>query len=227
MTKFERRLAIIGTGVAVITAALFYVQLNEMNKQTQILASQSEGANAGGLMDQMNTRKQLAIAQQQATAANQQVAEIRRQTRLSERAWLSVNSIRLVTLEVNQPAYVEADLLNTGKTVTENGMSEGSIYMPEQELTSFEHYKNLPPRPIPSIFPFPANPGILPFTTDEPINEAMVKQVMAGSRFLYVWSEITYRDTFGPEPHHLCFCGRYVPKTRRFEACRHYKACAD
>jgi hypothetical protein len=72
VSTFERRLAIIGVGIATITAALFYVQLNEMTKQTQILASQSEGANAGALMDEMNTRKQLAIAQDQAKAAQDQ-----------------------------------------------------------------------------------------------------------------------------------------------------------
>lgn len=68
MTGFERKSAIIGIGLAAVTAALFYVQLNEMTKQTQILASQSESAAASGLMDGMNTRKQLDILQQQAGA---------------------------------------------------------------------------------------------------------------------------------------------------------------
>jgi hypothetical protein len=75
MGPFERKmvlLTIIGIGLAAITAALFYVQLREMTSQTQILASQSEGANSGALMDEMNTRKQLSIVQEQADAAQKQ-----------------------------------------------------------------------------------------------------------------------------------------------------------
>jgi hypothetical protein len=83
VTSFERKIAIVGIALAAVSAALFYVQLNEMTKQTQILASQNESAAAGGLMDQMNTRKQIAIAQEQAKAAQDSVAAIQEQTTIA------------------------------------------------------------------------------------------------------------------------------------------------
>src|SRR5580700_1777464 len=110
MSNFERKIAIIGLGIAIITAALFYVQLNEMTKQTQILASQSESATAGSLMDEMNTRKQLAIAQQQAVeegkqsmAAEDSVKAIRAQMRQDQRPMLTV------TPEFNHKELVVGD----------------------------------------------------------------------------------------------------------------------
>jgi hypothetical protein len=72
MSPFERRIAIIGIILGTVTAFFFWVQLKEMTYQTQVLASQSEGANAGALMDEMNTRKQLSIASTQAIAAQTQ-----------------------------------------------------------------------------------------------------------------------------------------------------------
>jgi hypothetical protein len=76
-----------------------------MTSQTQILASQSEGANAGALMDEMNTRKQLAIAQEQAAAAQlaaqtairqsvinaNEVAIMRKQFENADRPWIDVD----------------------------------------------------------------------------------------------------------------------------------------
>jgi hypothetical protein len=85
VSNFERKIAIIGIGLAAITAVLFYVQLKEMASQTRILASQNESAAAGGLFDQMNTRTQLGIAQKQAKAAQDSVDAIQKQTTIARR----------------------------------------------------------------------------------------------------------------------------------------------
>jgi hypothetical protein len=66
--------AFLGLWFALAAAVFVGVQDFEMTKQTQILASQSEGANAGALMDEMNTRRQLDIAQKQMEALQNQVA---------------------------------------------------------------------------------------------------------------------------------------------------------
>lgn len=84
-------IAIFGFGAALAAAIFVGVQVFEMTKQTQILASQSEGANAGALMDEMNTRRQLGIAQEQADNARQSVGAIRGQTFEMERPWVAVN----------------------------------------------------------------------------------------------------------------------------------------
>lgn len=131
MTPFERKmmiLTLVGIGLAAVTAALFYVQLNEMQSQTQILASQSEGANAGALMDEMNTRNQLGIVKEQADAAQKQAKAaqdsanaIQRQTEIGSRPWLELSEIALTDgMRIN--AKGEANSLvhivatNIGKT---------------------------------------------------------------------------------------------------------------
>ena len=121
MSNFERTIAFIGIGLAAITATLFYVQLNEMASQTQILASQNESAAAGGLFDQMNTRRQLAIAQQQAKAAQDSAKAIQQQTEIGARPWLEISEIALVggiTINMKGEAQSTAHIVtqNIGKT---------------------------------------------------------------------------------------------------------------
>ena len=155
----------------------------------------------------------------------QQLKTMQTSSELDARAWVSVTDIKLVTLEANKPAYVEAILLNTGKTVTHNGTVIGSIYLPTEEMTVFRPYKDRPPTPLPILFPSATN--FLPLPTDRPITETEAKEVIAGTRFLYAWADITYDDVFERKPHHTSFCGRYVPGTKRFEHCKYYKDYAD
>ncbi len=61
-------IAIFGFFAALAAAVFVGTQVYEMTRQTVIMASQSEGANAGALMDEMNTRKQLGVMQEQAHA---------------------------------------------------------------------------------------------------------------------------------------------------------------
>jgi hypothetical protein len=93
------RLTMFGFWVALGAAVFVGVQVREMTNQTQILAGQSESASAGGLMDEMNTRKQLAIAQQQADAAQKSVGSLKSQLRVmkeqlevTDRPWLKVEA---------------------------------------------------------------------------------------------------------------------------------------
>lgn len=119
MTDFERKIAIIGVGLATITAALFWVQLYEMTKQTQILASQSEGANAGALMDEMNTRKQLDIAQVQAKAAQDSVRTMRQQMLLGQRPWVSITKAaphQTFVFQVGQSIRWDIAYVNSGRS---------------------------------------------------------------------------------------------------------------
>jgi hypothetical protein len=155
----------------------------------------------------------------------QQLSTMQKSAELDARAWVSVTDIRLVTLEANKPAYVETVLLNTGKTVTRDGIVMGSIYMPTEELKDFRPYKNRAPMPLPVLFPSATN--FIPFSTDVSITEDEVNEILAGTRFLYVWADITYGDVFERKTHHTGFCGRYVPNTKRFEHCTFYKDYAD
>ncbi len=89
------RIAFYAFLAAAVAAAFVGVQVKEMTYQTQILASQSESAVAGSLMDGMNTRKQLGIAQQQAKAAQDSVNAIRRQTIQQVRPWMSIEKVNV------------------------------------------------------------------------------------------------------------------------------------
>jgi hypothetical protein len=76
---------------AVVAAAFVFMQVKEMSYQTQIMASQSESAVAGAAIGELNTRRQLAIAQQQANAAQQSVEAIQRQMRQDQRPWIKID----------------------------------------------------------------------------------------------------------------------------------------
>jgi hypothetical protein len=91
--------------LAALAAAVFVgTQVYEMTKQTQILASQSEGANAAALMDEMNTRRQLGIVQQLATATGKQAELTGRQFVASQQLIESQRaSISVAFASVNNP----------------------------------------------------------------------------------------------------------------------------
>jgi len=132
--------AVFGFLTALAAACFVGVQVAEMTDQTQILASQSEGANAGALMDEMSTRKQLAIAQKQADAAQKQsqaaqdsVKAIQRETRIDKRPWLRFeiggqvisdknpnDVIKSFTLTVGEVPNIPVRFFNFGKTPAEH-----------------------------------------------------------------------------------------------------------
>ncbi len=83
------RLTVVAALIAFGAAIFVGVQVEEMTNQTQILASQTESASAGSLMDGMNTRKQLAIAQQEVDVLTKQLTYNQRLTE-SQRASIDV-----------------------------------------------------------------------------------------------------------------------------------------
>jgi hypothetical protein len=91
------RLAVFGLTVAVLAAILVAAQIRETADQIQIMAAQSESAAAGAANDELNTRKQLAIAQKQADAAkkslaslNDQLTVMKESVELTDRPWITV-----------------------------------------------------------------------------------------------------------------------------------------
>jgi hypothetical protein len=120
-------IAIFGFLAALAAACFIGVQVAEMTDQTQILASQSESAAAGAAMGEINTRRQLDIAQQQANAAKDSVKAIQRQMRQDQRPWIKVNlgdsdaSEKITWLtQVGGPLNVPIRFTNTGKTAAKH-----------------------------------------------------------------------------------------------------------
>jgi hypothetical protein len=236
MSVFERKivwLTLIAIAVATITAAIFYVQLRIMSEQTQILASQSESSTAGALFSDMNTRKQLSIAQQQAKTAENSVDAIQKQTRNAERAWITIDNPAAVTTAENQPITSKVKFVNVGNTVArsirfdaivefvKNGNGPKFDYRwdhtrataglllknepVELEAIRFKHQRSV------------AIDGsvVLPFAHDE------YQAFIDGKDYIAVYAKVRYTDIFGTT-HWTKRCGWFgnVPPgvTRYFTA---------
>lgn len=112
-------IAIFGFLAALAAACFVGIQVEEMTNQTQILASQSEGANAGALMDEMNTRKQLDIAKRQAKSSEDAIATSLQIERADQRAWLGISEFEVEQYapdEPQKPFKIVLRLRNSGKT---------------------------------------------------------------------------------------------------------------
>jgi hypothetical protein len=227
VSSFERKIAIIGIGIATITAALFYVQLNEMTKQTQILASQSEGTNAGSLMDEMDTRRQLVIAQEQAVEARKQakaaedsVKAIQAQMRQDQRPLLKVTSDFIQKpLIVGSTVGGTVTFQNIGKTPAKNIVGKWYLRMVRngEPLRLTYHPKNWWGITMGAIYPNE------PPTTEQaywepdnwtggagrpPTNKVTPKDYddfVHGKAFLIIYGNLAYIDGFGIS-HWSHFC---------------------
>jgi len=116
-------IAIFGFLAAFAAAVFVGTQVFEMTRQTIIMASQSESAAAGAAIGELNTRRQLDIAQQQAKAAQDSVKAIQRQMRQDQRPWIKITlgesdaSDKVTWLtQVGGPLNIPIRFINTGKT---------------------------------------------------------------------------------------------------------------
>ena len=210
--------------LAAAAAAVFVgVQVFEMTKQTQILASQSEGANAGALMDEMNTRKQLGILQQQAVSAQLQakaaqdsVRAIQRQMRLDHRASIVVKISEPRKFTLGEPIVIPLDVSNIGKSTAKNIHGTAVTYLldisadlgptPESWQGKFEPGVIFPGdrRTIPSeMFNKDKTPVLLTAETSEQIN--------GGKAVLLTFGRIDYEDLFGKGWTQFCFLTGPIP----------------
>jgi len=87
-------IAIFGFLAAAAAAVFIGVQVRIMSYQTQVMGSQSESAAAGAAIGELNTRKQLAVGQQQAKAAQESVDLVRRQFALAQRPWVGSGEVK-------------------------------------------------------------------------------------------------------------------------------------
>jgi hypothetical protein len=114
ITRRTYWIAIFGFLTALAAAVFVGTQVYEMTCQTQILASQNESAAAGALFDQMNTRKQLAIVEKQATSQERQVDVLAKAFEASERPYLGVQKVDFTEEESNRIMHVVINFKNFG-----------------------------------------------------------------------------------------------------------------
>jgi hypothetical protein len=212
MSVFERKvfwLTIVAIAVATITAAIFYVQLRVMSYQTQILGSQSESAAAGALFSDMNTRKQLSIAQQQANTAQNSVVAIQKQTQNAERAWITIENASAITTAENVPITSKVKFVNVGNTVArsirfdviaelvKNGNGPKFDYRWDHTRSSAGLLLKNEPVELEAIrlkhqrsVTFDGS-VVLPFTHDE------YQAFLDGKDYIAVYAKVRYTDIFG------------------------------
>jgi hypothetical protein len=113
-------ITIFGFFAALAAACFVGVQVAEMTDQTQILASQAEGAHAGALMDEMNTRRQLAVIEKQADASQRQATIATRTYEASQRPYIGVEEISHDDDRPNKTMTINVFIKNFGANPGEN-----------------------------------------------------------------------------------------------------------
>lgn len=233
MSAFERsmvRLTRAGVFVACITLLVFLGQLYEMRdagQQTRnlVTAANQQVAAAQGF-EKSASAIQTTIGEVQgnmqtiASSSASSIQATQNALRLEQRAWITIQSEALKSLQANQPARVEIEILNTGKTIAPEGEASGFIYFPTEYLKDFSPIRNVKPKSTGVIFV--NSPIFIPLFTDLPVTANEVTEVMSGKRFLFIWGDIRYKDVF-KTLHHTNFCGVYVPISHRFAHCEGYK----
>lgn len=233
------RVAVFGFLAALAAAVFVGVQVHEMTKQTQILASQSEAAAAGAAMGELNTRKQLAIAQQQAQAAQDSVDAIKRQMRQDQRAWLKITVPDAIHLRFMEPITANMRIVNIGKTVARvihvraiiekvsNGQSPLLRYHIIRIYANFRGGMMYPnePQDFPvalykeTIIP----PPWQPMPDAKRLGTADIGALQAGDEYFVVYARGTYTDIFGVD-HWVTVCdATFKTPSKGITA----KACAD
>jgi hypothetical protein len=212
--------AFFGLWFALAAAVFVGDQVYEMTKQTQILASQSEGANAGALMDEMNTRRQLDIAQIQAKAAQDSVTVIWAQMRQDQRPLLKPGmSFAHKRLAVGETITGSVTIQNVGKTPATqmNGLWYIRIVQNGEKLRfRYPMNSSLGDR---SGAIFPKDPPIIDnvystkidpsnktaYPTERKVTPEEFNSLLRGGAFVILYGRFTYTDGFGIS-HWTHFC---------------------
>ena len=126
LSQFEKKTIRVGFGGVVIAALsllaasgaaeLIFQQFKEMAAQTELLSRAEKQARRDSAEASITAAKQLSIAHQQATAAQQEVSAVSLQMRMDERAWLPIANTNLTSFDSTAGIDFHFDIIDTGKT---------------------------------------------------------------------------------------------------------------
>jgi hypothetical protein len=236
--EFERlslrwaRLNAVFVGLTLIaitgTAVVFWDQFKEMSSQTDLLAISARQARRDSAESSVNASKQLAIAHQQADAAEKGVKAIQTQMRQDQRAWVEITMIGDTTktpIDPRQPIVIPLKITNAGKTrgigikiraevevVSKNAEPTfkytkyhgvtGMIYKDQSfEITADTHMEDKQLHKI----------------VDRPLGQADYDDLNTGRSYIVYFASVRYKDIFGIE-HWTHFCGWHAYVTGAFTA---------
>lgn len=184
----------------------------------QAIAASNFAASANNLEGTINSAEK--DLKQTAANSERSIKATQDAIRLEQRAWVTIDSQRLKTLEQDKIASAEIEIVNAGKTIAKGGDSRSYILLPATKLIQYEPF-GTQKKPISLGVMFPNSHYFLVTSTDDKLTDMQVREVQNGSRFLYVWGDLNYTDVFGIK-HHSNFCGFYDPPTHRFNLCDGY-----
>ena len=226
ITKRTYWIAILGFLAAVAAATFVALQVKEMSYQTQIMGSQSESAAAGAAIGETNTRKQLAIAQEQAEAAQKSVKAIQRQTQIDQRAWIIAGKTEFQALLIGKPIKVQIAFLNDGRSPAMNVRDHGycdwwNIGQTAVTIPSFKkpRFGNI----------IRSGGGVAvgcKALYGDPLTQSVLNDINAGRFIIRARGKVWYDDIFHHH-HWSTVCAQYDAAFSEFTACKEEGEKAD
>lgn len=250
LSTFEKRtlkyarwgffVAAVTLAVVAVTGIIFWGQLKEMSGQTDLLAIASRQARSDAKDASIAAASQLGFVRQQAQAAEDGVAAIKRQMRQDQRAWIKITSPEQLITTEGYPLVVPFHFLNTGKTTALNYTAETVVrVLPIEQEPTFDYNRGDHSYDVAGIlygndsrdvqgslyaahtWKKPSYPSPLPWTRDE--NE----RFFAGRAYIVTFARVRYSDIFGVKHWtHFCNWSAHAPLTPTFK-CANYNRVDD
>lgn len=149
---------------------------------------------------------------------------------LDQRAWVGISDVKLMQLQANQPITVSVTAVNSGRTIAMDVRLISTTHVsdiPVNIANYAQHPLEKNVRPITigqkqiAIFDwFPNISMTLPSATG-PADALVVANIKNGTKYLYAFGEIHYRDVF-KRPHTTLYCALWVQEINAFAPCDSY-----
>jgi hypothetical protein len=232
LTSFEKKTVRLGYWGSIIAACslvaacvaawVVFGQFKEMAGQTDLMDIASRQARRDSAEASAATAKQLQIAQQQADAAQEQVAAVTKEMRLDQRAWVVATTFSLSNEpEVNKEFRVNVSVTNTGKTPAIKATQAASPFVWPNEPPRVRFLRANKGSPV-STMVVPASANGISFDS-APLTLTSDGDIYAYTHHLtkvYVEAIVWYSDVFG-NPHwtRICAYHTYGDALTKFSFC--------
>ncbi len=150
---------------------------------------------------------------------------LKSESRLTNRAWIGLNTARHEQLVSGQIIRTQLDFINTGKTPAIAATVHYTLcwrpkefdmhtWIAAHEQETWENAANRGPIAPNASFSLLA-------ASDEPITESLTADILSGKTIVYVFGTISYNDIFY-RPHQTKFCSVIRPSTERMQPYHEY-----
>ncbi len=208
---FRRILAALLTLICVFAVWIEYQRFREISLREQLDAQAAAAESARKEQELQIAKQQLQIAQQQIDA-NAQVIRDRAQS--DQAARVAFTSLMLHPLFPNQPLWITATTLNSGKTLALHAERTNTVVVTTKRPQSFlsqNGWKKLGSL-IPNFIYADDFKGASGLTLQE------INAIRSGALHVFVYGTVKYEDVFG-NPHITDYCLSSNPDSGGFSTC--------